>query len=251
MDALVSPTPALPPTALSLRAIRRGFGGREVLRGVDLALAPGEFVVLLGRSGCGKTTLLRIAGELDRGATGDVAVTRDQAIVFQDARLLPWRRVWRNVVIGLDGPRRALRARALAALAEVGLTERADAWPRTLSGGEAQRVALARALVREPALLLLDEPFAALDALTRLRMQRLVGRLWQRHGLAVLLVTHDIDEAVLLGDRVLLMEEGRIALDLPIELPHPRRREQAECVTLRARLLAELGIDQDGTEAGW
>jgi sulfonate transport system ATP-binding protein len=246
MDALISPPPAL-----SLRAIRRGFGGREVLRGVDLAIAPGEFVVLLGRSGCGKSTLLRIAGELDRGAVGDVAVTSDQATVFQDARLLPWRRVWRNVVIGLNGSRDALRARALTALAEVGLTDRADAWPRTLSGGEAQRVALARALVREPGLLLLDEPFAALDALTRLRMQRLVGRLWQRHGLAVLLVTHDIDEAVHLGDRILLMEDGRITLDLPVHLPHPRRREQSDCVALRVRLLAALGVDQESTEAEW
>jgi sulfonate transport system ATP-binding protein len=172
-------------------------------------------------------------------------------MVFQDARLLPWRRVWRNVVIGLGGKRAELRARAVAALAEVGLVDHADAWPRTLSGGEAQRVALARALVRAPGLLLLDEPFAALDALTRLRMQRLVGRLWQRHGLAVLLVTHDIDEAVQLGDRILLMEEGRIALDLPIRLPHPRRREQADCVALRARLLAELGIDQEDAGMAW
>jgi len=237
--------------ALSLTAIHRSFAGRPVLRGVDLAIEPGEFTVLLGRSGCGKSTLLRIAGGLDDEAQGEVTRTRDPAMVFQDARLLPWRRVWRNVVLGLEGSRDELRGRAAAALAEVGLATHADAWPRTLSGGEAQRVALARALVRAPELLLLDEPFAALDALTRLRMQRLVSRLWQRHGLAVLLVTHDIDEAVQLGDRILLMEEGRIVLDLPVEIPHVRRREQTECVALRARLLTEIGIEEEAAEVAW
>lgn len=145
--------------AVTVRAARRAFDGRPVLTGADLDIAEGEFVALLGASGSGKSTLLRAIGGLDRGATGDFAVPDRRAIVFQEHRLMPWSRVWRNVTLGLTGP--DLRGRALRALGEVGLAARADAWPRTLSGGESQRVALARALVRTPELLLLDEPFGA------------------------------------------------------------------------------------------
>ena len=180
-------------------------------------MAQGEFVALLGASGSGKTTLLRILAGLDTAGAGDVLVPEVRTVVFQEPRLVASQRVWRNVVLGL--PRaQATRERAVSALQEVGLAPQADSWPGTLSGGEAQRVALARALVREPQLLLLDEPFAALDALTRLRMQQLVADLCARHRPGVLLVTHDVEEAVLLADRVMVLTEGRISLDQPVDL---------------------------------
>jgi sulfonate transport system ATP-binding protein len=179
-----------------IEGVGRVFEGRRVLSDIDLTVSTGEFVVLVGKSGCGKSTLQRIVGGLDAGADGRIDVTANRAVVFQDPRLLPWKPVWKNVILGLGGGGQDLRRKALATLAEVGLTERADAWPVTLSGGEAQRVALARALVRTPELLLLDEPFAALDALTRLKMQQQVLRLWRAHGIAALFVTHDVDEAL-------------------------------------------------------
>jgi sulfonate transport system ATP-binding protein len=219
---------------------RREFDGRVVLDGVDLTIAPGEFVALLGASGSGKSTLLRALAGLDKGATGDFEVPGRRAVVFQEHRLMPWSRVWRNVVLGLDGP--GLRQRALTALTEVGLAARADAWPRTLSGGESQRVALARALVRTPELLLLDEPFGALDALTRLTAQSLVARLWADHRPAVLLVTHDVEEALLLADRALLLRDGRIAEEFVVDVPRPRAVDHPRLLTLRRALLAGLGV---------
>ena len=222
------------------RGLHRRFGAREVLRGVDLEVATGEFVALLGRSGSGKTTLLRILAGLDDGAEGDARVPVARSVVFQDARLLPWLSVLDNVVLGLRGA--DPRARGRAAVEEVGLAGHEDDWPKTLSGGEAQRAALARALVREPDLLLLDEPFGALDALTRLRMHGLVQELCARHRPAVLLVTHDVDEAVLLADRVLVLTDGRISLDAPVDVARPRRRDDPGFVALRSRLLAELGV---------
>ncbi|MFT4115272.1 ABC transporter ATP-binding protein [Bradyrhizobium sp.] len=229
-------------SAVSVHGATRSFVGRQVLRAVDLEIAPGEFVVLLGASGCGKTTLLRLLAGLDRPDDGRIQVPERRSVVFQDARLLPWRRVWRNVVLGL--PRD--RARAGIALDEVGLGARADDWPGTLSGGEAQRAALARALVRQPELLLLDEPFAALDALTRLRMQQLVLDLWRAHGPAVLLVTHDVDEALMLADRVLVMREGSIAVDVPVRFERPRARVAPGFERLRHQLLQELGVAAAG-----
>jgi sulfonate transport system ATP-binding protein len=232
-------------TGVRIRGVSRAFDGRAVLRDVDLDIRPGEFVALLGASGTGKSTLLRIIGGLDTGATGDIRVPPRHAVVFQEHRLLPWTRVWRNVTLGLPGGDlrgRQLRARALRALGEVGLTERADAWPVTLSGGESQRVALARALVRTPDLLLLDEPFGALDALTRLKAQALVGRLWAEHRPAVLLVTHDVEEALLLADRALLLADGRIAESVDVDLPRPRSIDDPRFVALRRRLLAGLGV---------
>lgn len=229
--------------SVELSQVARTFGERTVLRGIDLEVGRREFVVLVGPSGCGKSTLLRIIAGLDRGANGEVSVTSQHAIVFQDARLLQWRPVWRNVVLGLRGSTSELRQRANRALEEVGLGERATAWPGTLSGGEAQRVALARALVRTPELLLLDEPFAALDALTRLRMQRQVADLWHRHAIAALMVTHDVEEALLLADRVLVMGDGRIAEEFTISLPRPRDPRQLEFTDLRYRLLGSLGVE--------
>ncbi|MFJ3898439.1 ABC transporter ATP-binding protein [Streptomyces sp. NPDC090083] len=235
-----------PPSPVAAQAVRveeltRSFDGRPVIDRLRLDLQQGEFVALLGRSGCGKSTLLRILAGLDRDIKGTVLVPRRKAVAFQAPRLMPWKKVWRNVLLGLPGkPQRAV---AEGALAEVGLGDHADAWPRTLSGGEAQRASLARALVREPDLLLLDEPFGALDALTRIKAQRLVGELWQRRGCAVLLVTHDVEEAVLLADRVLVMDDGVIAHEQRIDLDRPRDITDPRFAELRAGLLERLGVD--------
>ncbi|MBA2951742.1 ABC transporter ATP-binding protein [Streptomyces himalayensis] len=227
--------------------LTRSFGGRAVIDFLDLEIQPGEFVALLGRSGCGKSTLLKILAGLDRDIAGTVLVPRRKAVAFQAPRLMPWKKVWRNVLLGLPG--KPDRAAAERALEEVGLAHRADAWPKTLSGGEAQRASLARALVREPDLLLLDEPFGALDALTRIKAQRLVDELWQRRGCAVLLVTHDVEEAVLLADRVLVMDEGAIAYETRIDLPRPRDITDPRFAEIRGQLLERLGVDAPASAA--
>ncbi|MGW5731785.1 MULTISPECIES: ABC transporter ATP-binding protein [Streptomyces] len=241
--AATAPTQQTPQTgsAVRVKGLTRSFDGRAVIDHLDLDVRPGEFVALLGRSGCGKSTLLRILAGLDRDIEGTVLVPRRKAVAFQAPRLMPWKRVWRNVLLGLPGkPDRGVAERALE---EVGLKHRTNAWPKTLSGGEAQRASLARALVREPDLLLLDEPFGALDALTRIKAQRLVDELWQRRGCAVLLVTHDVEEAVLLADRVLVMDEGVIAYETEIDLDRPRGISDPRFGELRAELLQRLGVD--------
>jgi sulfonate transport system ATP-binding protein len=232
--------------AVRLNGFTRRFGANTILHDLDLEIAPGEFVALLGRSGSGKTTLLRTLAGLDAVDDQPVTTPSGRAVVFQDPRLLPWKRVWRNVTLGLRGP--DPRARAEAALREVGLGHRLDAWPMTLSGGEAQRAALARALVREPQLLLLDEPFAALDALTRLKMHSLVLNLWRAHQPAVMLVTHDVDEAIALSDRVLVLDHGRIAAEERIAADRPRT-PSAELQAVRRRLLSHLGVETSGQGA--
>ncbi|RVU28896.1 ABC transporter ATP-binding protein [Streptomyces antnestii] len=226
-------------TAVSITGLRRVFGERAVLDGLDLTIRRGEFVALLGASGSGKTTLLRILGALDGADAGQVLVPEARTVVFQEPRLVPSKKVLANVTVALP---RGQAARGLKALSEVGLERHADAWPATLSGGEAQRVALARALVREPELLLLDEPFAALDALTRLKMQDLVGELCRAHRPAVLLVTHDVDEAVRLADRVCVLRDGRLVTDEPVAVDHPRDPGDPAFAALRRRLLADLGV---------
>ena len=226
--------------AVRVRGLGKKFGDREIIRNLDLDIEPGEFVVLLGASGCGKSTLLRILADLDRDISGSVVVATRRAVSFQSPRLMPWKKVWRNVVLGLPG--KPDRARAEAALAEVGMTHRSDVWPKVLSGGEAQRASLARALVREPDLLLLDEPFSALDALTRLTAQALVADLWALHQCAVLLVTHDVEESIRLADRVLVMKDGVIAHEARVELPRPRDVTDPAFVALRAELLGHLGV---------
>ncbi len=238
--------PGAPAAAASVRGLSRSFGDRAVLAGLDLDIAPGEFVALIGRSGSGKSTLLRALAGLDQEVTGQLYVEGPVSVAFQEPRLVPWKKVLANVALGL----RLANPQAVArtALDEVGLAERASAWPATLSGGEAQRASLARALVREPRLLLLDEPFSALDALTRITMHRLVLRLWATHCPAVLLVTHDVDEALALADRVLVLGEGRIAHSSSITLPRPRDRDHPDLVALRLRLLTELGVPPGDTD---
>ena len=231
--------PELP--IVRVRGLSRRFTLKGVLNRVDLDIRRGEFVALLGRSGCGKSTLLRALAGIDHEATGEGAITVPQriSVVFQDARLLPWKRVLDNVVLGIRD--RDARARGLRALEEVELDGRDASWPYELSGGEQQRVALARSLVREPDLLLADEPFGALDALTRIRMHVLLKRLVAAHQPAVLLVTHDVDEAIALADRVVVLEAGMVAADVPIE---PLARERAdEVAAIKRRLLAFLGVE--------
>lgn len=229
--------------AVEISSLQRTFGDQQVLRGVELSIGRGEFVAMLGHSGSGKSTLLRILAGLDSDVSGIVRAPAERAVVFQNPRLLPWRRTLDNVAFALNGP--DPRVRAANALAEVGLGAKEKAWPLTLSGGEAQRVALARALVREPDLLLLDEPFGALDALTRIKMYQLLRDLWGRHRPAVLHVTHDVDEAILLADRIVVLSDGVLSLELDVGLPMPRSRNAAGFAELRSRLLAELGVKEE------
>jgi sulfonate transport system ATP-binding protein len=230
--------------AVSLRGVDKHFGNRKVLSNFDFAIERGSFVSIVGRSGCGKSTLLRLVAGLER-ATGGV-VQRNAAagasalqirIMFQDARLLPWKSVLENVMLGLP---RSSRDDARATLAEVGLSEREGDWPAQLSGGQRQRVALARALVHRPDLLLLDEPLGALDALTRIEMHGLIERLWREHGFTALLVTHDVQEAVALGERVVLIEEGQISLDAAVTLARPRTRMTEGFAALEEQVLARV-----------
>ncbi len=226
---------------VDIRGLTRSFGGPAILDNVDLTIAKGEFVALLGRSGSGKSTLLRVLAGLDAAPTRHLQLPQRRSVVFQEPRLMPWKTVIDNVTLGVK--RQDARSVAERTLEDVGLSHRQNAWPLTLSGGEAQRAALARALVREPELLLLDEPFAALDALTRLRMHGLVFDLWQKHRPAVLLVTHDIGEAITLADRILVLDNGRFTREISVNLDHPRRRSGPEASRLETDLLTELGVE--------
>ena len=229
--------------AVQLRGVGKRYGERTVLSDFDLSIERGSFVAIVGRSGCGKSTLLRLVAELEKSTSGTLEKRAadggplDTRIMFQDARLLPWKSVLQNVMLGLG---RSAREEARAVLAEVGLLERANDWPAQLSGGQRQRVALARALVHRPQLLLLDEPLGALDALTRIEMHALIERLWRAHQFTALLVTHDVHEAVALGDRILLIEEGRIALDQPVALARPRARASAGFAALEEHVLQRV-----------
>jgi sulfonate transport system ATP-binding protein len=221
-----------------------------VLRGIDLEVPAGQFLAIVGKSGCGKSTLLRLLVGLDEPSGGGIefldgagAPTRPNArIVFQEPRLLPWNSVGGNVAVGLGeaGSRLERKARVAAALGEVQLTEKVDEWPARLSGGQRQRVALARALVSRPDFLALDEPLGALDALTRITMQGLVERVWREQKFTALFVTHDVGEAVALADRVIVLDEGRIALDVTIDHARPRERGTPELAELEGRLLKAI-----------
>ncbi|SMF35714.1 sulfonate transport system ATP-binding protein [Xaviernesmea oryzae] len=235
--------------AVHVESLVRRFATKTILDGVDLDIERGEFVALLGKSGSGKSTFLRALAGLDHEVegTGTLDVPENLSVVFQDARLLPWRSVVQNVTLGLPGTSGQEAGRK--ALAEVGLQGRENAWPNQLSGGEQQRVALARSLVRDPALLLADEPFGALDALTRLKMHDLLRELCARHRPAVLLVTHDVDEAISLADRILVLDEGRFIEDLRIDLPTPRDHGDPRFAQIRSHLLSRLGVDVSGRKA--
>jgi sulfonate transport system ATP-binding protein len=229
--------------AVELRGVGKQYGQRAVLTDFNLSIERGSFVAIVGRSGCGKSTLLRLVAGLEKPNAGVLEKRApdgqplDTRIMFQDARLLPWKSVLQNVMLGLG---RGAREDARAVLAEVGLLERANDWPAQLSGGQRQRVALARALVHRPQLLLLDEPLGALDALTRIEMHALIERLWREHRFTALLVTHDVHEAVALGDRILLIEDGRVALDQPVPLARPRARASAGFAALEEHVLQRV-----------
>jgi sulfonate transport system ATP-binding protein len=237
-----------PGLAVGVKQLVKRFGERQVLHGLNLNIEAGEFIAIVGRSGCGKSTLLRLLAGLDAVSSGDIVLNQQPAdalkddvrMMFQDSRLLPWRTVVQNVAIGLEGSARDIRARALEVLAQVGLADRADEWPNRLSGGQRQRVALARALIHRPRLLLLDEPLGALDALTRIEMQRLIEQIWRQHRFTAVLVTHDVSEAVALADRIVLVEEGRITLDERVALSRPREHGEAGFAKLESRVLKRL-----------
>lgn len=227
---------------LLLNGVAKRYADNPVLNDLDLHIPAGQFVAVVGRSGGGKSTLLRLLAGLESASAGELlagngplsAAREETRLMFQDARLLPWKSVIDNVGLGLKGDWRPAAREALAA---VGLESRATEWPAALSGGQKQRVALARALIHRPALLLLDEPLGALDALTRIEMQGLIETLWLEHGFTVLLVTHDVSEAVAMADRVLLIEHGRIGMDLTLDVPRPRRHGSPLLAELETRVL--------------
>ena len=247
-----SPRTASRGLSLTIRDLRKSFGDNAVLRGIDLHIPAGQSVAIVGRSGCGKSTLLRLIAGLDTATAGSIdfgeeARAEDIRVMFQEPRLLPWARVLSNVEVGLGRERASpdAQARAESALVEVGLGDKRSQWPAVLSGGQKQRVALARALVSQPRVLAFDEPLGALDALTRISMQRLLERVWHDQGFTAILVTHDVAEAVALADRVLVIEDGRIAEDFSVDVPRPRRRGSAELAALEGAILKNL---LEGTE---
>jgi NitT/TauT family transport system ATP-binding protein len=259
--AAQTPQPAQQPTGaqIDIRNVSHWFklpnGVLQVLDDISLTVASGEFVALLGPSGCGKSTLLRLVAGLEPATTGQIrqnstAIDRpdpSRIVVFQDPTLYPWRKVWDNVALGLEarGLLKQEHHRVDDALALVGLTAFADAFPHQLSGGMAQRVALARALVNDPQLLILDEPLGKLDSLTRLQMQSELVALWQRNGFSALLVTHDVEEALFLANRVIVFSDrpARISAELKVDLPYPRHRGDPRLAELRHEALRHLGLD--------
>ncbi|SHF07878.1 sulfonate transport system ATP-binding protein [Kaistia soli DSM 19436] len=252
-EVLQEAAPIASGASVAISGLTKRFGETPVIGGIDLEIAPGSFVAVVGKSGCGKSTLLRLLLGLETPTSGriDIPEGTTARFVFQEPRLLPWATVVDNVTVGLgrSGTRSTRRPAAAKALADVGLDGRGDAWPSVLSGGQKQRVALARALVSRPRLLALDEPLGALDALTRISMQALVERVWRDQGFTALLVTHDVSEAIALADRVILIDGGRIALDLPVDLPRPRRRGTPAFAALEKRVLDALFGGFEGGDA--
>jgi sulfonate transport system ATP-binding protein len=237
--------------SVTMRSLQKSFGKKQLLRGVSIHIPAGQFVAVVGRSGCGKSTLLRLLLGLDQPSSGqfwfgdhteEAPDKRAVRVMFQEPRLLPWASVLENVEVGLGEERgsRAGRTRALGTLRDVGLADRGDEWPTVLSGGQKQRVALARALVSRPRVLAFDEPLGALDALTRISMQKVVEQIWRDQGFTAIMVTHDVAEAVTLADRVLMIEDGEIALDLRVDLPRPRQRGAADVAAVEGDILRDL-----------
>ena len=232
---------------ISLRGLDKDFGSVSVLKSLDLDIEPGQFLAIVGKSGCGKSTLLRLLVDLDAPSGGRIEfvggdgqeTTANKRIVFQEPRLLPWASIGDNVAVGL-GPRAGKDRRVSEALDAVQLSEKRDEWPARLSGGQRQRAALARALVSQPDFLAMDEPLGALDALTRITMQGLVEQVWLEQGFTALFVTHDVSEAVVLADRVIVLSEGKVTLDLNIDLPRPRTRGSIEVAALGRQLLEAI-----------
>jgi len=250
MESMIDPGASPGGVSIAIKDLTKSFGAMPVLRGIDLDVPAGQFLTVIGKSGCGKSTLLRILAGLDQSTAGEVLLDGAKAdyslhtarLMFQEPRLLPWSRVLANVEVGLGKGRNSPngRARAFAKLAAVGLELRAQDWPSVLSGGQKQRVALARALASSPQFLALDEPLGALDALTRIEMQELIERVWREQGFTAVLVTHDVTEAIVLGDRVVLIEDGTIKLQLDIDLPRPRRRGTPAVAALEEKILRHL-----------
>lgn len=245
--------------SLTIRGLGKSFGERQVLKSLDIHIPAGQFVAIVGKSGCGKSTLLRLLVGLEKSTSGEFwygaspEQKYDQStvrVMFQEPRLLPWARILANVEVGLGRERKKSNARdrAFATLEEVGLGDRRNDWPSTLSGGQKQRIALARALVSHPRVLALDEPLGALDALTRISMQKLLERIWREQGFTALLVTHDVAEALTLADRVLIIEEGIIKHDMRVDIPRPRQRGSAEIAALEGKILDVLFGDSASVE---
>ena len=257
---LPEPSPAFKSKAdglsLTIHGLRKSFGENEVLRGIDLHIPAGQFVAIVGRSGCGKSTLLRLIAGLETPTSGSIGFgenprAEDVRVMFQEPRLLPWATVSSNVEVGLgrERSRSDAKVRAEQALAEVGLKEKRNQWPSVLSGGQKQRVALARALVSHPRVLAFDEPLGALDALTRISMQRLLERVWREQTFTAILVTHDVSEAVALADRVLVIEDGRVAHDVLIDIARPRQHGSADLAALEGSILGHLlSAGDDGAD---
>ena len=230
---------------IQLKSLKKSYNDTNVLDQLSLNIRKGEFVAIVGKSGCGKSTLLRLLSGLEKPSDGQIliehepltTINRQACMMFQDGRLLPWKRVLENVALGLKGSQ---REESMTVLKQVGLEQRIHEWPAKLSGGQKQRVALARALIHKPNLLLLDEPLGALDAFTRLEMQSLIENIWQKHGFTALLVTHDVEEAVTLADRVILLQDGMIAQDVAIPLPRPRQRDHATFTSTVNQILKQI-----------
>lgn len=235
---------------LHVSRISKSFGSVNVLQQLDLTVQKGEFLSIVGRSGCGKSTFLRLLAGLDEPTTGEIelggqtikGMNPEVRVMFQESRLLPWLTVVENVELGLNRAdssksKKEMRKLATEMLEKVGLQGREDEWPHVLSGGQKQRVSLARALISKPKLLLLDEPLGALDAFTRLEMHQLILDLWKEHQFTAFLVTHDVAEAISLADRVLLLENGNIAMDLNVTIERPRERDNLQVSELEKKVL--------------